>query len=68
MIKMEYISYETNNKSVVNNQQIDILHDYIEQNVSLDLEETLSEEQKINTHYNQNINLLNRSNSEYQSL
>ena len=68
MIKMEYISNETNNKSVVNNQQIDILHDYIEQNVSLDLEETLSEEQKINTHYNQNINLLNRSNSEYQSL
>ena len=65
MIKMEYISYETNNKSVVNNQQIDILHDYIEQNISLDLEETLSEEQKINTHYNQNINLLNRSNSEY---
>ena len=68
MIKMEYISNETNNKSVVNNQQIDILHDYIEQNVSLDLEETLSEEQKINTYYNQNINLLNRSNSEYQSL
>ena len=65
MIKMEYISNETNNKSVVNNQQIDILHNYIEQNVSLDLEETLSEEQKINTHYNQNINLLNRSNSEY---
>ena len=65
MIKMEYISYETNNKSVVNNQQIDILHDYIEQNISLDLEETLSEEQKINTHYNQNIHLLNRSNSEY---